>query len=98
MENIVSSTMTKKNLFCLQLLLIAMIGTPAMSAPSPIVTPKSQRTPGQSKTPLGILCQVIIKTLPTNISSIISQQDIDKLFADRYNYNIDSESVQAIVN
>jgi hypothetical protein len=98
MENIVSSTMTKKNLFCLQLLLIAMIGTPAMSAPSPIAIPTSQSTPEQSKTPLGVLRQVIIKTLPTNSSSIINQQDIDKLFADRYNYNIDSESVQAIVN
>lgn len=96
MENIASSTMTKKNLFCLQLLLIAMIGSPAMSAPSPTATPTSQSTPEQSKTPLGVLRQVIIKTLPTNSSSIISQQDIDKLFTDRYNRNIDSESVQAI--
>jgi outer membrane protein insertion porin family len=89
--------MTKKNLFCLQLLLLAAIGTPAMSAPSPTATPTSQSVPEQLKTPLGTLRQVVIKTLPTSSNSIISQQDIDKLFAERYNRNIDGESVQAII-
>jgi outer membrane protein insertion porin family len=59
-----------------------------------------QPTAGEApspKTPLGILRQVTIETLPVNSGSVVSQQDLDRLFADRYNRSIDSESVQVIV-
>jgi outer membrane protein insertion porin family len=53
-------------------------------------------TPDRS-TQLGILRQVNIKTLPANGSVIISQPDLDRLFADRYNQNLNLELIRSIV-
>ncbi len=60
-------------------------------------TIRAQVAPAQPTTFQGTLRQVQIKTLPVNSSSIIRQQDIDRLFADRYNQNLTVESVKAIV-
>ncbi len=70
--------------------------TSCVAAPMKAQTPSVQPTPDRS-TQLGILRQVQIKTLPANGSGIISQPDLDRLFADRYNQNIDVESVRSIV-
>ena len=59
-------------------------------------TPTTQATPNRL-TQLGILRQVQIKTLPANGRGIISQPDLDRLFADRYHQSINLESVRAIV-
>ncbi len=72
--------------------LVAKAQTPQLSSNRP--------TTGAAKsgTTLGILRQVSIEILPTGSSSIISQQDLDRLFADRYNESINDESIQGIVD
>lgn len=64
------------------------ICTAALPAPTTQDNPSTQ---------LGILRQVQIKTLPVNSRSIITQLEIDKLYADRYNQSISVESVRSIV-
>ena len=57
--------------------------------------PTTQTTPTTAS--LGILRQVEIETLPATKSNIISRQDLDRLFATRYDRQIDIESLTAII-
>jgi outer membrane protein insertion porin family len=60
--------------------------------------PPDRSTPAPATAPLGILRQVEIETLPTGQSKIVNRQDLDRLFTDRYNRNLDLEAVKAIVD
>jgi outer membrane protein insertion porin family len=80
--------------------LLAGAHTPQPSSDTKVPILRDRPTTGETKsgsTPLGILRQVSIEILPTGSSNIISQKDLDRLFADRYNESINDESIQQIV-
>ncbi len=74
---------------------------PCAATPLTSQVPTTQSMPTGEATPttssLGILRQVEIATLPVNNSNIISRQDLDRLFADRYNRQLDVNAVKAII-
>jgi outer membrane protein insertion porin family len=70
----------------------------AESLPNKTQTPTVPVAPAPANRSLGILHQVEIETLPTGKSQIVERQDLDRLFAQRYNRNLDLESVRSIVD
>ena len=66
-------------------------------SPTRAQLPVTQTPPDRVNAPLGILHQVTIETLPASQQVIITQPELDRLFAIRYNRNIDLESVKAII-
>jgi outer membrane protein insertion porin family len=73
-----------------------------IGAGNPLTSPTAQlpttQTPDDRlNRSLGILRQVTIETLPADRKAIFGQPELDRLFADRYNRNLDLASVKAIV-
>jgi outer membrane protein insertion porin family len=73
-----------------------MLAMPISAVTPPTVDPNPQPNPPIDRSQkLGILRQVKIKPLPTG-NSVISQPDLDRIFATRYDRDIDLESIKSI--